>query len=425
MRFPLPFVVVFSVLIAACRRETATQAEPVATSTDKPANAAASALIAQPFPSTNPAPPVASSVTSAPSASGSSAVHAPAPIAAADLERATQYVNGLARGRKATAAKDFAAAVGFFDLALVAEPGDARALSERGYAQLLRGDFDAAAKDLESAAKRAASAELLRQILFNQATVAEKRGDTAAAKAFRDQRDDLNSAKRSKSKDCEVSITRPGTLPIVAKTYRDAWIAIKKAHFDHWGTAVDTLESPVIDDKATEETIRKALVGNGPPGDGAYAIMTESPTFQVGHVLFVRGNKIHLLVGLGGFMMGRCPFGDSLPTVVDGDEPRIQVDTENLEMGYMCGVPNSNEIQPCVDLPNATPVQSYCYWTGSKFRTLILDPKTLAVMVQVEESIEPHGNMTFQAAQSRTVITRQPTAVLVTGCGIEQRETIP
>lgn len=414
---------VLSVMVAACRRETTpTEAEPANSATSKHADPIASSV--QPFPSTH-AIPHANSVVYAPNPVTSGATHAPAPIAAADLPRAKEYVNGLAQGRKATAAKDYAAAIVFFGRALAAEPGDARVLSERGYAHLLAGDFDSAAKDLAAAAKRASGAHLLRQILFNQAAVADKRGDTAGAAAFRAQRDELASAKRSKSKDCAVAITRPGTLPVVVKTFRDAWIEIKKAHFRHWGNPVDTLESPAIDDNATEEAVRKALVGNAPAGDGAYSIMTEGALLQAGHVFFVRGNQIYVLADLGGFQQGRCPFGDGLPTVIDGDAPRIQVDTENVMMGYMCGVPKSNDIRPCDELPGATPLQSYCYWAGSTFRSLFLDPKTFAILVQVEESVEAHGNMTFQSAQPRAVITRQPDALLVTGCGVEQREAIP
>ncbi len=428
MRAPLltfvAFPVVLSVVLAACRRETtAPEAEPAPSALAKHTDSISS--VVQPITSTNPVSPVASAVVNTPNAVPSGAVLAPVPIAAADLARAKEYVNGLAQGRKATVAKDYAAAVVFFGRALAAEPGDARALAERGYAQLLAGNFENAAKDLEAAAKRASGAQLLRQILFNQAAVAEKRGDTAAAAAFRAQRDELDSAKRSKSKDCAVSITRPGTLPIVVKTYRDVWAEIKKAHFHHWGHPVDTLESPAIDDKATEETVRNALVGNAPAGDGAYSIITEGGQLEVGHVIFVRGNQIHVLADLGGSQHGRCTFGDGLPTVVDGDEPRIQVNAEYLAMGYMCGVPKSNDIRPCDELPGATPLQSYCYWTGAKFRTLILDPKTFAMLVDVEESVEAAGNMTFQAAGARAVITRQPDAVLVTGCGVEQREKLP
>lgn len=425
MRASLLLVIAFSTSILACRRETATQAEPAPTSSVKPIESAVTVPAAQTLASTNPVAPAASVAAVPPSAQASSAAHAPAPIAAADVERAKQYVNGLARGRKATVAKDYAAAVGHFDRALAAEPGDARALSERGYAHLLAGELDAAAKDLEAAAKRAGSAELLRQILFNQATVAEKRGDTKAAEALRAQRDELGSAKRSKNKDCELSITRPGTLPVVVTTFREAWMEIKKAHFAYWQHPVDTLESPAIDDKANEETVRKALVGNAPPGDGAWSVLTEAARVQVGHVLFVRGKQIHVLAGLGGFQVARCPFGDGMPAVVDGDLPRIQVDAENLELGYMCSLPKSDDVRPCDEVPDGTPVQSYCYWTGSKFRTRILDPKTLAIVLDIEESVEARQSRTFESARPRAVLTFQPDAVLVTGCGVEKRETIP
>ena len=163
MRAPWLFALAISASLIACRRETPTQADPTSTSSAKPAESTAVPTGAQAVASTSPIAPASSVVAALPSAQSSSAAHPPAPIAAADIERAKQYVDGISRGRKTTVAKDYAAAVRHFDRALAAEPGDARALSERGYAQLLGGDLDAAAKDLEAAAKRATSAELLRR----------------------------------------------------------------------------------------------------------------------------------------------------------------------------------------------------------------------------------------------------------------------
>lgn len=417
--------IAFSALVFGCNREVPTQAEPLPTVT-KTAEVAPSG-----GPSVSPLAPIAPTVLPAPTtstlvpvASASSSAFAPAPISPADLEKAKKYVSGLSRGRKATAAKQYAAATKGFDDALAAEPGDARALSERGYALLLLGELDAAAKDLEEAAKHATSTELLRQILYNQATLAEKKGDTGGAAALRARRDELAGAKRSKSKDCSVSITRPGRQPIVFNTFKDAWKEIKTAHFRHWGNQPDELESPVIDDKASEEVVRKALIGNA-TGDGAWVITTAQTTLQVSHVIFVRGKKIYLLEDLGGYQMGRCPFGESPPKIVEGDVPRIQVDTEYHEMGYMCEAPPPEHIRPCSEMQDGNPVQSYCYWTGSKFRTMILDPKTLTITLEVEESVEATGTTTFDVAQPRVVVTQQQDAVLVTGCGVDKRESIP
>ena len=423
MRSVLVICVLFGASFVACKRDVPTQAEPVPTLAVKPTE---SVNTVSPVVSTNVVTPVASVLPTIPSAHASSLVHAPAPIAPEDQERAQRYVAGLARGRKATTAKDFAAAVKYFDEALASEPGDARALSERGYANLLAGDYDAAAKDLEAAAKRASNADLLRQILFNQATVAEKRGDTGAAATFRAQRDELASAKRSKGKDCEISISRPGAAPLVFKSFRDAWNEIKAAHFRHWGNTPGPLESPAIDDKANEETVRKALIGNTAPGDdGAWVITTREMQLEVSHALFVRGKEIYVLPDLGSFQQGRCPFGDGTPSIVEAPIPRIYVEQENSEMGYMCTTANGDDFRPCEEVPDGKPVQSYCYWTGSMFRTRILDPKTLAVVLDIEESATAKGTTTFQAAQSRAVITVQPDAVLVTGCGVDKREAIP
>jgi len=415
----LSWGIVIPALVLGCNREVSTQAEPLVTPA-KTAEAAPSSSN-----SLQPIAPIAPHISPAPSASASSAIHGPAPIAPADLAKAKRYVSGLSRGRKATAAKQYEAATKGFDEALAAEPGDARALSERGYAYLLLGEWDSAAKDFDEAAKRATSTDLLRQILYNQATLAEKRGDAGGAAAFRAKREELIAAKRSKSKDCSVSITRPGTRPVVVNSFKDAWKEIKAAHFRHWNNPPGDLESPAIDDKASEETVRKALGGDTSGADAAFAILTEEARLQVGHVIFVRGKKIYVFADLGGFQMGRCPFGDSLPTIIDGDLPRIQIDGNSLEMGYMCEAPPPDHIRPCDQVADGNPVQSYCYLLGSRFRTLILDPKTMTIAVEVEESVEATGNMTFDAAPSRAVVTVQKDAVLVTGCGVDKRETIP
>lgn len=381
-----------------------------------------SALTASATPSSAP---VTNASAPAPAVSASSAARAPTPIAGADLPRAKEYVHNLARGRKATATKDYAHAVAFFDKALVAEPGDARALSERGYAYLLNDNLDAASKDLEAAAKRATSVDLLRQILFNQATVAEKRGDASTAETLRARRDELGQAKRSKGKNCSISISRPGIVPVKVATARDAWAELKNAHFARTSSTPGPLDEPVIADNATEETIRATLFGRMSEGKGMLAIRTSGGGVDVGHAVIFRGKDIFIHGGLGLFMQGRCPFGDNLPQVIDEDIPRFDIESEFLEMGYMCGDPKSNEIRPCEEVVDGTPLQSYCYRTETKFRSTFLDPKTLAIMLDIEETAQTKGNMTFNPAQAQAVITTQPNAVLITGCGIEQRETIP
>ncbi len=413
-------IVVGGVFFAACSREAPTKPEPAPVKPVEPTSI--SALTASATPSSAP---VTNAPAPAPVLSASSAARAPAPIAGADLPRAKEYVQNLARGRKATAAKDYAHAVAFFDKALVAEPGDARALSERGYAYLLNDNLDAASKDLEAAAKRATSVDLLRQILFNQATVAEKRGDTSTADTLRARRDELGQAKRSKGKDCSISISRPGILPVKVATAREAWAELKKAHLARTNSMQLSLDEPVIADNATEETIRATLFGRAPEGNGVLAIRTSESGVDVGHVVIFRGKDIFIHGGLSLFMQGRCPCGDNLPRASDGDIPRIDMESEFLEMGYMCGDPKSNDIRPCEEVVDGTPLQSYCYRTETKFRSTFLDPKTLAIMLDIEETALAKGNMTFNAAQAQAVITAQPNAVLITGCGVDQRETIP
>lgn len=88
----------------------------------------------------------------------------------------------IQEGRKLTASKDYAGAIASFDAALVQIPEHPRALSGRGYAQLLAGQLDAAEADLRKALAAPGTAKIEAAIEFNLGLVAEKRGDLEAAK---------------------------------------------------------------------------------------------------------------------------------------------------------------------------------------------------------------------------------------------------
>ncbi len=85
------------------------------------------------------------------------------------------YVQALARGRSATTGKRWAEAIAAFDDALRAQPNDARALSERGYAELLSGDREKATADFE-AARFTHDRALAAQVWFNLGLASERDG---------------------------------------------------------------------------------------------------------------------------------------------------------------------------------------------------------------------------------------------------------
>lgn len=77
------------------------------------------------------------------------------------------YKRALNEGRRLTKAGEYAKAVAAFDIALIAEPKDARAMSGRGFAHLQSGDTVAAKRDFEQALKWAKKAKLQRMIRHN------------------------------------------------------------------------------------------------------------------------------------------------------------------------------------------------------------------------------------------------------------------
>lgn len=89
--------------------------------------------------------------------------------AALTTEQRQAYSAALVEGRKATVAKRWSDAVAAFDRALAIVPSDARALSERGYAQLLGGHPESAKHDFKRARATCdpKDAKLAAQIEFN------------------------------------------------------------------------------------------------------------------------------------------------------------------------------------------------------------------------------------------------------------------
>ena len=102
---------------------------------------------------------------------------------AAGKEPSKQARTKLDEGRRLTRAGDYAAAIATLDAAIGLDAGLARAWSERGYAKLLADDLPGARADLEAALPLDEGAAFRAAIHYNLGQVAEKSGDTVAAKA--------------------------------------------------------------------------------------------------------------------------------------------------------------------------------------------------------------------------------------------------
>lgn len=100
--------------------------------------------------------------------------------AALTAEQRQAYSAALVEGRKATVAKRWGDATTAFDRALAIIPSDARALSERGYAQLLGGHPEAAKHDFQRARSACdpKDTKLAAQIEFNLGLACDALADT-------------------------------------------------------------------------------------------------------------------------------------------------------------------------------------------------------------------------------------------------------
>jgi tetratricopeptide (TPR) repeat protein len=92
------------------------------------------------------------------------------------------YRAALARGRALARAEDWPGAIGAFEAAVAADPGDARARSELGWAALHGGDLALAERASEDAIARA-TGKVKAAALYNLGRVHEARGDRVAAGA--------------------------------------------------------------------------------------------------------------------------------------------------------------------------------------------------------------------------------------------------
>ncbi|MFO0636400.1 MAG: tetratricopeptide repeat protein [Nannocystaceae bacterium] len=116
-----------------------------------------------------PLPPLRSELTSVPSGT------------AAGLPSDAQ--SAVKQGRDATRSGDYPGAIAAFDAAIAADDSLATAWSGRGFARLQQGQLDLAKSDFERALALDDTPNSAAAVRFNLGTVAERQGDTKAAKA--------------------------------------------------------------------------------------------------------------------------------------------------------------------------------------------------------------------------------------------------
>lgn len=201
---------------------------------------------------------------------------APKPLDSKEKTALAEYQAGLKKGRKLTLAKDYDGAVAAFDGALKAVPDDARALSERGYANLLAKKWDAARVDLLKAQRRATDRVLQAQIWYNLGLVEEGKGDAAAAQQAFAKSNELNPTNAAKKKlegksACAAAIDTTKSKATEYASWKALYDALAKAY---------EADGATIEDKPKDEAGAKQSLceeSAGCKGDGPFVVWIGVP----------------------------------------------------------------------------------------------------------------------------------------------------
>ncbi len=182
---------------------------------------------ASPAPKASASRPVVSA-SSAPRVKPAASVDPQAQKRALDEARAqlVAYQKALGAGRGLTKAGKYAAARKAFSAALDAQPDDARAFAERGYAALLAKDYDSAQRDLDRAVAGGGDRRLRAQTFFNLGLVREELNqDSTAAFALSNFLQPTSAAqnKLAGKSTCPIEVKRGPDVPRETR-YKD-WLA--------------------------------------------------------------------------------------------------------------------------------------------------------------------------------------------------------
>jgi hypothetical protein len=319
---------------------------------------------------------------------------------------ATQYLAALARGRKATTAKDFAKAEAEFSACLQLVPGDPRALGERGYARLRANKLDDADADFKVAVEKAGSTALLAQLVHNRLLVARQRGDERAASGFEDEKQRIKASRRiAPGVDCSADAHAVSRSPERPKTLREAWSMMAAAHAQASGSKPEEialgnsgLPEGVPPAPPPKEAELWQQMTSGTPRDGGWALTTSTSYggSLSGHALFSKAGQLYLFPALYSSLVFRCgqDGGGELTVAGGGVVPwHIQFEQEQLTVGYMCEASGGGSaLCGSADDSTGTPVQSYCALVSSNVTVTVLDSKTFEGLFELTVGAQPSGD---------------------------------
>jgi hypothetical protein len=319
---------------------------------------------------------------------------------------AARYLAALARGRKATTAKDFATAEAEFSGCLQLVPGDPRALGERGYARLLANKLDDADADFKVAVEKAGSTALLSQLVHNRLLVARQRGDEQAARGLEQEKQRIKASRRiAPGVDCSADAQAVSLSPQRPKTLSAAWSMMAAAHARASGSKPEEIalgdsglpEGAPPAPPATEAELWQQMT-NGARRDGGWALTTSTSYggSLSGHALFAKAGQLYLFPALYSSLVFRCgqDGGGELTVGGGGVVPwHIKFEQQQLTVGYLCEGSGGNGA-PCGSAEDSTgtPMQSYCALVSSKVTVTVLDSKTFEGLFELTVGAQPSGD---------------------------------
>jgi hypothetical protein len=313
------------------------------------------------------APPSASEP--APTAATASATHA---LTDEEQLAKQRYVAAIKDGNAKTVAKDYAGAIGAFDLALAAKPDDPYALSSRGYARVLDKDYEGAVRDLERALDGADKPHLQAMIYYNLGLAAEGRGDVEGARVSFARSDALHSTPDSKKKlagksACTARVEKPGTPARAARDASAVWDALADA-YKRSGYDAATLDAKPSGDAAIKRALCKTGCDAGPW------------VARLGAIVFVEGAVVDAsLHELPAAHWGICGGERKTTLARDGDVLRVHVRDDVRVRAWV----KPGTKTPCGDQEACV---SGCFPSEHTDKDFFLDTKRGVLVATVAES---------------------------------------
>jgi hypothetical protein len=298
---------------------------------DAPPSGPSPAKSAAPFSTAKPSTS-ASGVAAAPSASG-------ATIGDEQKAKLKAYGAAMEKGRKATREKDWPTAIASFGLALSHRPGDVRALSERGYAKDLAGDFDGALKDLRKALGAARSADLQAQIWFNIGLAEEGRKDDEAARIAFAKSNELRPTKQAQAK---LAGKAPAcTAASVDRSYAPGseyagWLPAYQGLVGRYRARNPGL--PIADATTDEEAKALLCKAQGCVGEGPWIVSVgDAAVLTELHVIVPApgdAKKLLAFEEVGEGIGGSCAYVDQV-VIKGGDPLQVHVSSADRDVVYV------------------------------------------------------------------------------------------